>query len=255
MDRTSKLAPIVEEIAADAWPAAIVEFLDGWRLRATPEVEVRRSNYVLPNSDGGTQPLEEKLDAVEEFYVVRGLPVRFQISPAAPDGLDDELARRGFEVEAPVDVMVADLDEVIRRSDVGSNEVEVTVAADASEPWLDTLLGITARGERGTFRAAILDRINPPVWFASVLEGDRVLAVGMAVAARGWAGIFSMATLPEARRRGFATGILGALSRSALELGATRAYLQTDRGNAASHALYEGIGFATAYGYHYRTRR
>jgi ribosomal protein S18 acetylase RimI-like enzyme len=116
------------------------------------------------------------------------------------------------------------------------------------------MVGVTARGERATFRAAILDRIDRPVRYAAVVAGDEVVAVGMGVVDADWLGVFSMATLPEHRRRGHATRLLGALKRFGAERSATRAYLQTEHVNAASHGLYEGLGFTTAYGYHYRTR-
>jgi GNAT superfamily N-acetyltransferase len=73
------------------------------------------------------------------------------------------------------------------------------------------------------------------------------------VAERGWLGLFCMATLPEARRCGVATRALRALVGWGLGQGCTRAYLQVEEDNAAARALYEGLGFATLYGYHYRT--
>ncbi|HEY7282797.1 MAG TPA: GNAT family N-acetyltransferase [Actinomycetota bacterium] len=248
-------AATIQEIAANAWPSSMSQVVDGWRLRTTPGVEARRSNSVLPLVDGGRLSLEDKLAIVDEFYAERGLPARFELSPATvPAGLDDVLAARGFEIELEIDIMVADLAEVASRS-ARDGAPDVRVEEEPSEAWLDTMLGVTARGERGTLRVAVLDRIAPPVRYASAADGERTIAVGMSVRERGWLGIFSMATLPEARRRGAATAILHALAQDGLRGGAARSYLQTDIGNAASHAVYEAIGFATAYRYHYRVRR
>jgi GNAT superfamily N-acetyltransferase len=249
------LAPVLQEVAANAWPASIVQVVDGWRVRATPGVETRRSNSVLPIADGGRLALEEKLAAVDEFYAVRGMPARFEVSPAAvPSELDEVLAARGFQVELDIDIQVAELAEVEARS-ANNGGPEVTVDQTASDSWLGTMLGVMARGEAGRLRDAVLDRIAPPARYASVADGDRTIAVGMSVREREWLGIFSMATLPEARRRGAAKAILHALASTGLREGASRAYLQTDVDNAASHALYEGIGFRTAYRYQYRVRR
>ncbi len=249
------LAATIQEVAANAWPASIVQIVDGWRLRATAGVEARRSNSVLPIMDGGRVPLEAKLALVDEFCEAHRIPTRFEVSPAAvPKGLDDVLAARGFEIELEIDIQVGDLAEVASRSSSRGGP-DVRVEEEPDERWLDTMLGVTARGERETLRDAVLDRIAPPARYASVADGDRTIAVGMSVRERGWLGIFSMATLPEARRRGAARAILHALASDGLRGGATRAYLQTDIGNAASHALYEGIGFSTAYRYHYRVRR
>jgi GNAT superfamily N-acetyltransferase len=46
---------------------------------------------------------------------------------------------------------------------------------------------------------------------ALAVDGTPV-AVGRAVAERGWAGVFGMATLPAARRRGAATAVLASLA-------------------------------------------
>jgi hypothetical protein len=102
---------------------------DGWRLRATPAVDARRSNSVLPNGDSGEVPLKEKLAIVEDFFGRRGLPVRYQLSPAAePAGLvDDVLAARGFQIETSADIQVANLAEVVDRSLVPGTHV---VSAD-----------------------------------------------------------------------------------------------------------------------------
>ena len=247
------VARAVEELAANAWPASIVQIVDGWRLRATPGIDARRSNSVLPTGGSSAIDLDDKLALVDAFYAARELPVRFQMSPAAvPADLDELLAERGLGIEAPVDVMVADLAEV-DASATGGTAVEIS--DEPEDVWLDTMLGITARGERWLLRSAVLDRIGPSARYAWVPDGDRAIAVGMGVVERGWLGIFSMATVPDRRRRGHARSVLHALAEFGLTAGATRAYLQTERGNATSHALYEGAGFRTAYGYHYRTRR
>ena len=250
-----ELVRVVEDVAADAWPAAFVRLVDGWRLRATPGVEVRRSNSVLPIGAGGMN-IEAKLAAADGFFAEHGIRPRYQISPAAvPPELDGLLAERGFEIEMESDVQVGELAVLVERSRGRAPGIEVAVDPTPTEPWLDTFLELTARGERSVFRSAILDRIDRPVRYASVPGADGVMAVGMGVVVDSWMGIFSMVTRPEARRRGCASAILRELATAGGAIGAERAFLQTERTNAASHALYEGLGFATAYGYHYRTAR
>jgi len=70
----------------------------------------------------------------------------------------------------------------------------------------------------------------------------------------GLAGIFSMATAPEMRRRGVANVLLGRLLAWAWDHGAAHAYLQVEGGNDAALSVYKRFGFATAYTYHYRAR-
>jgi ribosomal protein S18 acetylase RimI-like enzyme len=70
---------------------------------------------------------------------------------------------------------------------------------------------------------------------------------------RGWMGVYSMGTRPEARRRGAATAVLHALARWAVSRGAAHTYLQVEATNDAARQLYIRAGFETAYRYHYRT--
>src|SRR5919197_976617 len=73
---------------------------------------------------------------VEADYRHRGLPVRFQMSPAAlPEGLDDALETRGYEIEEPTLVLTAETARVIahtRRDDAR----EVTVGDGIDEYWV-----------------------------------------------------------------------------------------------------------------------
>src|SRR5207249_1327841 len=86
----------LEELAANAWPAAVAQVVDGWRLRGNHGA-TRRANSVLANECGGRLGLEERLGLVEEFYARRRAPARFQICPASlPAGLDERLATRGY---------------------------------------------------------------------------------------------------------------------------------------------------------------
>src|SRR5688500_3648678 len=81
----------VERLAFHAWPGLEVREVDGWLLRHAGGI-TRRANSVWPNQACMAHSLDENLAQVEAFYHARGLPVRFQICPAAqPDDLDEEL--------------------------------------------------------------------------------------------------------------------------------------------------------------------
>jgi ribosomal protein S18 acetylase RimI-like enzyme len=58
--------------------------------------------------------------------------------------------------------------------------------------------------------------------------------------------------LPEARRRGLAGQVLGALLERGRAAGARRAYLAVEEANVAARGLYERAGFSIEAGYHYR---
>lgn len=85
-------------------------------------------------------------------------------------------------------------------------------------------------------------------------RGGRVASVGLAVAAPGWAGVFSMATSPAHRRQGLAAAILRTAARWASDQGAGHLYLQVEAGNHPARRLYDRLGFRLSHTYHFRRR-
>jgi GNAT superfamily N-acetyltransferase len=92
-----------------------------------------------------------------------------------------------------------------------------------------------------------------PSAYACAVIGDDAVAVGRAVADTGWAGVFGMATLPQARGKGAARAVLAALADWAGAHEADRMYLQVERDNTPALRLYARTGFTELCGYHYRT--
>jgi GNAT superfamily N-acetyltransferase len=220
-----------------------VEPLDGWVLRFAHGV-TGRANSVWTANDGGALRLDAKIEAAECFYERHGARPRFQLTPASvPTGLDDALAARGYRAAASVLVQTAVVGDV--------QESDAAVAERADAAWLETWL--TARGfDREPALAAAAAIFSPPGAFARVPATGPPLAIGRAVAADGFVGIFAMQTLAEARRRGYARRILHALLRWGARRGASRAYLQVEETNVPARALYDEYGFETSYVYVYR---
>jgi ribosomal protein S18 acetylase RimI-like enzyme len=246
VDRIEKL----ERCAYDAWPAEEVETLCGWRLRAMRGV-TRRANSVWTFEGAPDGPIEQRIDGVEAWYAARGLAPTFQITNRSrPEGLDALLAERSYAIDAPVSIQIARADEVLARGNGGHALVTRT--------WSDEWFGISGLGGRfaqvaDTYRG-LLERIGTSARFALARFAGDPVAVGLGVAGAGWFGVFSMLTLPSARRRGAARAVLGALAAAAREEGIDALYLQVERSNAAAMALYAAASFRELYGYHYRVR-
>jgi N-acetylglutamate synthase len=120
-------------------------------------------------------------------------------------------------------------------------------------PWVAAQAVAEPRSDQLATVEKVLARIEPATGFALATDAAGTgLGVVFGVAERGWAGIFCMATRPDARRKGVATGLLHALAGWAAGQGAGRMYLQTYASNGPALALYAGAGFEPAYGYHYR---
>lgn len=243
----------LEGLAFRAWPAAEVLERGGWRLRFTSGV-TRRANSVWPGPPAGTgADLDTRVDEALAFYAARGCPPRFQVSPwAEPAGLDEALAARGFEREAPVSVQVADTERVALPEPGGDLAARTTEAP--SEEWLALAVGRSRFAAVAPVFGGILERLGDRAGYAWVRLDGAPVGVGLGVVEGGWCGVFHLLTVPEARRRGAARAVLAALAGWARTRGARRLYLQVERANAAALALHRGAGFREAYGYHYRLR-
>jgi ribosomal protein S18 acetylase RimI-like enzyme len=232
----------LEAIAYEVWRAPEVEELDGWRLRFAHGL-TGRANSVWPNGDG-VLPLEEKLARAEAWYRERSVPVLFQVTDAArPAKLDSVLVERGYFTRvAPVSVQTARLDDVVARTGGHADVVD-----ELDDDWL-----LLWAGERG------FDRSRHDVGRALLTAGEvgfaRVdgAAIGRGVVVGDWLGITSMATAPDARRRGHGRAVLGALARWGATRGCSHALLQVDSSNEAALGLYARAGFAAQHEYRYR---
>lgn len=247
------MVALLEQLSANAWPAAVNQLLDGWVLRYAHGVS-RRANSVLALS-GGAEDFDERLLVVEEFYERRGLPARFHLSPAvAPADLDQRLEERGYRFDCPTFVQTVASERLLGAME-GAAGTDVQLAEHPSADWFDVYYASHDwSAEDQAVRQGILSRIGPRSVFATLERGGRPVAIGQGVVERGWLGLFSMVTHAEYRRRGAATAVLQALAHWGVAQGATGCYLQVMEESSAALALYAGLGFQTLYQYHYRTR-
>ena len=244
----------------EAWRAEEIVALGPWRLRCMHGV-TNRANSVWAGPGEPAGGFARAIAEVEAFYAERALPAIFQITPVADPRLDALLAARGYGSFDAVSFQVADA------ARVAAIEPRPSASAACESALSDAWFEVS--GRRGRFRGdeiavyrAFLERLAGRAGFASACDpggeiaaaGIAIAAVGLTIAAPPLAGVFSMLTLPERRRRGLADAVLGASARFALTRGATRLYLQVEIENAAARALYARAGFAEAYRYHYRRR-
>lgn len=255
MDSAPTSTPSISELehaAFAAWPAERVSELDGWRLRYMREV-TRRANSVWPvsGSEKSDAELHAQVERAEAFYKKLGASqVLFQMTPLAAPNLESVLEARGYRVDAPVAIQVAPLSNVIQLTPRGNACIELT----PSPGFLEVAV------QRGRFKdtreefLGLLQRVQGRTGFASVEVESGSIAGGLGVCDGELMGVFNMVTLPEARRRGAASTLLGALCRWGERRGAKYAYLQVERDNVPAMKLYARYGFEEVYGYHYRRR-
>ena len=213
----------LEHAAALAWPGVEHEWRDGWLLRFG-RGSTRRANSALPLDVSATD-----VGAVVEWYADRG------VAPlvAAPDRLFRVLP--GVSTDAENLVMTGSL-EAARRG--------ASIAAAPDDDWL--------RLYRREVPVDVLTAvIDGEVAFAE-LGGAAVGRAAVTAAPDGtrWVGLSAVHVVEDARRRGLARELCGALLAWGGDQGATRAYVQVLADNAAATRLYESMGFTV----HHRSR-
>jgi GNAT superfamily N-acetyltransferase len=242
---------LLDELAANAWPAIVQQGFDGWRLRASDGV-TRRANSVF--SAGRGPGYAGWLGDIEVFYRRRRLPVRFQISPASPAELDSFLQEQGYRVVAETSVMAATTATVCERA-CGASRFSIHAHSGITSRWIDAFLRIEGLSEdRRPAYERILGTIGPSTCFVVLYDGRKDVGVGMSVAERGWVGIFCVATDEKYRRQGVAKQVMSALADWSLEQGARNVYLQVVAANTPAVTLYSKLAFSHLYFYHYREK-
>ncbi|MFC5814300.1 GNAT family N-acetyltransferase [Nonomuraea harbinensis] len=232
----------VDLLVDGAWPAWERRVLGGWVLRYAGGV-TKRANSVLAV---GEPPVPDDLFAAigvaEEFYAERGAPCAFSIGAGAPPGLDRALDARGYALVDPTVVMSGTIS--------GEPAVPVRVEPRPWRGWLEAWWEVDGRYGTG-LEAAERIVTGVPALYAAVEEDGAPVAVGRGVPQGDTLGVYCMATLPSARRRGLARAVLRAL---AVESGVRSAYLVVTERNTAARNLYRSEGLERKGGYHYRVR-
>ncbi|HEY0070921.1 MAG TPA: GNAT family N-acetyltransferase [Chloroflexia bacterium] len=241
---------LLDELAANAWPAPVQQQLEGWKLRAAGGV-TRRANSVytsgeMPHNNGW-------LSEVQDFYARQALPVRFQVSDGSPHALVPMLDALGYSHEADTEVQAAPAATVAARS-ASTEGVQITTASQLEESWLEAFMQVEEHNPhfKDMYRT-IMSAIGPATRFAQAQWGGETVGVGMAVSERGWTGLFNLATDQHMRGRGIATAMIADLAGWSIDQGAERLYLQVMSSNQTAKRLYAKLGFTYLYGYHYRT--
>jgi GNAT superfamily N-acetyltransferase len=238
----------LQERAARALPAQRVAVVDGWWLRHAPGC-AWWVGTVLPHGDASAGDLLRRVVEAERFHAGHGTAASFQISPGAcPEELDAVLAVRGYRRDSSVSLRVVSCARVLERAPVGASRVGLDERL--TRTWFEVWWAVHG----GDFRSEwdLLGRVDRPSAFAYATVGNDVVAVGRAVLDAGWVGVFGMATLPAARGKGAALGVLAEMANWAGMHGAERMYLQVPCDNITALRLYERAGFEEICQYHYR---
>jgi GNAT superfamily N-acetyltransferase len=247
----------IEKLAYRTWPAEENVTIGNWIARASRGV-TKRANSVFAVGDYPSE--QDWLGKIESFYKQRRLPSIFHLSGASPSGLDGQLAERGYQIEFPCDIMIADTKDVWEHTRLkwiskGKSEIQVKIQPESDESWMQEFLRIEEfTDDRRNFYEGLFQRIALPKGFVEMQQDGETLAIGTAIAENGWAGLLNVAVHKDRRGQGLSYGLLHALASWSLEQKAEQLYLQVIQNNEPAVRLYSNLGFTPLSGYHYRIK-
>ncbi|KNZ32810.1 MAG: hypothetical protein AD742_09720 [Methylibium sp. NZG] len=244
------LASRVEDAGLNASAPPQQRWLDGWLLRFSAG-KAKRARCVNAVA-AGRLPLDIKLRLSEQVFAEAGLPLLVRITPmTVPNELDGQIAARGWRRFDDTRVMVLADTAAVSAPRLPAN---VALQAIGLEPFAQRVGAL--RGSPLSQRQAHGQRLaNAPVPFHAyelLVEGQGV-ACGQFALEADLVGLYDIFTAESARGRGHGRLLCAHLLAIARERGARHAYLQVEGDNAPARAVYHRLGFADAYGYHYRT--
>jgi ribosomal protein S18 acetylase RimI-like enzyme len=193
---------------------------------------------------------EAAIDAVLAEYHGRGVPVTWIVHPSGqPADLAARLAARGMHEAEPIDGMIARLDRVDTRSATPSDVTVEQVDSDNLSMFVD-LVGVRySLDEHG--RAAVTEmartagigerRSSTRAWIAR--RGDTALAKATIHATDECAGVYGVATRPDARGLGLGRAVTAAALAAARAAGGEVAVLHS---TPMAVGLYRSMGFEHA---------
>lgn len=245
------LVQALETRLVNAWPALETQLVDGWILRFAKGYS-KRANSASPLIPG-TSLDDAQIDQIVSQFQAQNLRPTFRLTSLQAPDVDERLARRGFVEIEPTYGMLAALAEVA--SIEPQVELEQTVAIDAAPTprWIkDAAASYGGDKSDHVVLGQILARIRQPTAYATLNLDGRPSAWGLAVAERGFVGLFDIVVAPDLRGLGLGRQIVCALMAWARKQGAEKAYLQVRESNTGARDLYHTIGFTDVYRYTHR---
>jgi N-acetylglutamate synthase len=240
------LVETLEKRLVNAWPSIETLVLDRWLLRFARGYSKRANSASAMGPNARLDP-DAIHHAASLFRAQRIRPV-FRLTPLAANDADTILADAGFVLYDESLCLSAPL-----QLGQGRHDPRVTIAPRATANWI-MAAAASYGGDKADHAALgeIVSRIRPAAAFATLSRDGTDLAWGLAVAERGYVGLFDIVVAPQARGEGLGRAMVTSLMAWGHGEGAHSAYLQVRNSNMIALSLYRSLGFNEAYVYIHR---
>lgn len=245
----------VEDAGLNASAPPQQRWLDGWLLRTSPGKawRARCINAVAQ----GRLPLDERLRLATAAFEEAGLPLVMRITRfSQPVDLDEQLAGLGWARLDDTRVMV-NLALPARQAvppalaPAPAGLTWQRLGAEAYAAAVGALRGSTVDQQQAHAQRLACSPV-PYQGYALCDAAGQVQACGQFAREAELVGLYDVFTGPETRRQGLATLLCERLLQLAVNEGATVGYLQVEGANHSARRIYQQLGFADGYRYHYR---
>ena len=241
----------VEDAGINASAPPQQRWVDGWLLRFNPG-KAKRARCVQAVANGRL-PLDERLALCQAVFAEAGLPAVVRLTPfSLPDGLDGQLAARGWHTLDDTRVMVAPQCPSQAEPLPADLRLELLAPADYAEA-VGALRGSPPEQRVAHAQRLLASPVPYQGWALRRPDDGLVLACGQTATEADLVGLYDVFTHPQARGQGLARKLCTHLLAQAHAAGARVAYLQVEADNDPARHIYRRLGFADAYAYHYRT--
>ena len=211
-----------------------------WSLTRIPAVMINNATRVR----FAEERADDALDAIIEEAKARRVPMRWWLGPGTqPADIGERLEKRGF-AHVQLAGMAIELSGMEAPRAESALRVERVRDSGMLEAWCRVLAGgfsVRQMAADGFGRAFAVVGLDAPDWslYLAYLNGEAVAASSMYLGA-GVAGIYNVATLPEARGKGVGSAVSYAPLRAAQEAGYQIGTLQASR---LGYGVYRRLGF------------
>jgi N-acetylglutamate synthase len=210
----------------------------GYVLTTCPTIPAPAFNVVMPEDDAAADALAEALAEISAQGLPAGLLVRRGKTPA----WEAEAERLGLMVRDEEPGMVVTPDE-LRDADVPELQIIQVKTADGMAQALAVVaegFGVSAELFAPLYDLAFLELDGAAFYVGRVGASDVTTGTGLTTGDA--VGIFSIATPPDHRGRGYGAAITAAAVREGFRAGAEFAWLQS---SPSGYPVYHRLGFRT----------